>query len=106
MALVQDRKCVKPVFSDARCNIIDKQRSLIELYQSIYYNSNNEQIDWDESKLPYLPNNGNSKDFIQHFNKLIQSIKNNGYNQKYPIELWPKDRLGFFATIDKNYFYD
>ena len=27
-------------------------------------------------------------------------------NQKYPIELWPKDRLGFFATIDKNYFYD
>ena len=27
-------------------------------------------------------------------------------NQKYPIELWPKDRLGFFATINKNYFYD
>ena len=77
MALVQDRKFVKPVFSDARCNIIDKQRSLIEVYQSIYYNSNNDQLDWNESKMPYLPNNGNSKDFI--YQKKAESFKNTLY---------------------------
>ena len=77
MALVQDRKYVKPLISDARCNIIDKQQSLINQYQSLYYNSNNELEHWDESNLPYIPTNGNNKDFI--YEKKAEAFKNTLY---------------------------
>lgn len=77
MALVQDRKCVKPLISDNHINIIHKQQSLINQFQSLYYNSNNEIEHWDESNLPYIPTNGNNKDHINE--KKAEAFQNTLY---------------------------
>lgn len=77
MALIQDRKCVKSLISDTRIDIINKQQSIIQQYQSLYYNSNNELEHLDESNLPYIPTNGNNKDFIHQ--KKSEAFKNTLY---------------------------
>lgn len=77
MALIQDRKCVKPLISNASTNIIHKQQSLINQYQSIYYNSNNQLEHSDQSNLPYIPINGNNKDFI--YEKKAEAFRNTLY---------------------------